>query len=283
VLDKLDVLKLADNTAVIFISDNGGHPVYTRNAPLRGGKSMLYEGGIRVPMIVRWPGRTKAGAVCDVTSDIADIYPTLMEIAGVDYSDFKTDATTDGESLMPLFSDLKNGKKAYGRDEFYHFYGKLGYGGFHNFATWATVRKGDFKLHYDYQGKVELYNITRDISEKNDLVNSKPKMAHDMLVQLTDWLRANCDDDYLPKPNPEFDPEATLRYGPYVGLEQLKASLKSKAGQTSRRPAKKVKKTEPTAPKPTLAKVRRKLESQIRAQKQTAYRLLVASSTTVTF
>jgi arylsulfatase A-like enzyme len=283
VLDKLDELKLADNTAVIFISDNGGHPVYTRNAPLRGGKSMLYEGGIRVPMIVRWPGRTKAGAVCDVTSDIADIYPTLMEIAGVDYSDFKVDTTTDGESLVPLFSDLKNGKKAYGRDEFYHFYGKLGYGGFHNFATWAIVRKGDFKLHYDYQGKVELYNIARDISEKNDLVNSKPKMAHDMLVQLTDWLRANCDDDYLPKPNPEFDPKTKLPYGPYVPLEQLKASLKSKAGQTSRRPAKKVKKTEPAAPKPTLAKVRRKLESQIRAQKQTAYRLLVASSTTVTF
>ncbi|NQV34423.1 MAG: sulfatase-like hydrolase/transferase, partial [Phycisphaeraceae bacterium] len=231
VLDKLDELKLTDSTAVIFISDNGGHPVFTRNAPLRGGKSMLYEGGIRVPMIVRWPGRTRADAVCDVTSDIADIYPTLMEIAGVDYSDFKADTTTDGESLVPLFSDLKNAKNRYDRDAFYHFYGKLGYGGFHNFATWAALRKGDFKLHYDYQGKVELYDIARDISEKHDLVNSKPKMALDMLVQLTDWLRANCDDDYLPKPNPEYDPKATLRYGPYVRLEPLKASLMSKAGQ----------------------------------------------------
>jgi arylsulfatase A-like enzyme len=225
ILDKLDEQKLSDNTAVIFISDNGGHPGFTRNTPLRGGKSMLYEGGIRVPMIVRWPGETKSAAVCDITSDIADIYPTLMEIAGVDYSDFKADKTTDGESLKPLFSDLENKKHAYSRNEFYHFYGKLGYVGFHNFATWATLRKGDYKLHYDYQGKVEFYNIAEDMFEKNDLVKSKPQMAHDMLVQLTDWLKANCNEAYLPKPNPKFNPKGKLPYGPYVPLEQLKASL----------------------------------------------------------
>lgn len=231
ILDKLDELKLSDNTAVIFISDNGGHPVFTRNSPLRGGKSMLYEGGIRVPMIVRWPGKTNAKAVCDVTSDIADIYPTLMDIAGVDYSDFKEDETTDGESLRPLFSDLENTKQAYSRDEFYHFYGKLGYKGFHNFATWATLRKGDYKLHYDYQGKVELYNIAEDMFEENDLAQTQAKMAHDMLVQLTDWLKANCNEAYLPKPNPNFDPHGELPYGPYVPLEQLKASLLIKANQ----------------------------------------------------
>jgi len=225
VMDKLDELKLADNTAVIFISDNGGHPVYTRNSPLRGGKSMLYEGGVRVPMIVRWPGKTKAGSICDVTSDIADIYPTIMEIAGVDYSDFKADKTTDGQSIKPLFTDLKNAKKGYRRQEFYQFYGKLGYKGFHNFATWATLRKGDYKLHYDYQGKVELYNISKDITESNDLTKSKPKLAHDMLVQLTDWLKANCNENYLPKPNPNFNPNGKLPYGPYVPLEQLKELL----------------------------------------------------------
>jgi arylsulfatase A-like enzyme len=225
ILDKLDELKLSENTAVICISDNGGHPVFTRNTPLRGGKSMLYEGGIRVPMIVRWPGKTKPGTICDVPSDIADIYPTLMEIAGVDYSDFKADKTTDGKTLTPLFADLTNAKLGYKREEFYQFYGKMGYIGFHNFATWATLRKGDYKLHYDYQGKAELYNIAKDMFEKNNLVKCKPKLTYDMLVQLTDWLRASCDDDYLPKPNPEFDPKATLRYGPYVRLEQLKASL----------------------------------------------------------
>jgi len=224
-LDKLDELKLADNTAVIFISDNGGHPVYTRNAPLRGGKSMLYEGGVRVPMIVRWGGKTKSGAVCDVPCDVADIYPTLMEIAGVDYGDFKADKTTDGQSLKPLFRDAANSKHAYSRDEFYQFYGKLGYKGYHNFATWATLRKDDYKLHYDYHGKVELYNIAEDMFEKNDLVKAKPKLAHDMLVQLTDWLKSSCNAAYLPKPNPKFNPKGKLPYGPYVSLDQLKASL----------------------------------------------------------
>ena len=229
ILDKLDALKLAEDTAVIFISDNGGHPGFTRNSPFRGGKSMLYEGGIRVPMIVRWPGKTEAGTVCNVTSDIADIYPTLMEIAGVDYSDFKADETTDGESLRPLFGDLENKTQRYSRDAFYHFYGKLGYKGLHNFATWATLRKGDYKVHYDYQGKVELYNIVEDMFETKDLAESRPKKAHDMLVQLTDWLKANCHEAYLPKPNPDFDPQGELPYGPYVPLEQLKASLTAKA------------------------------------------------------
>jgi arylsulfatase A-like enzyme len=84
-----------------------------------------------------------------VTSDVADIYPTNMEIAGIDYMDFKEDKTSDGESLKPLLSDLENTKNLYKRNEFYQFYGKMGYKGFHNFATWATLRKGDYKLHYD--------------------------------------------------------------------------------------------------------------------------------------
>jgi len=225
ILDKLDELKLSENTAVILISDNGGHPTYTRNSPLRGGKSMLYEGGVRVPMIVRWPGKTRAGSVCDVTSDIADIYPTIMEIAGVDYSDFQADETTDGESLVPLFSDLKNSNHAYGRTEFYQFYGKMGYEGFHKFATWATLRKGDYKLHYDYHGKIELYNISEDISEANDLAPTHPRLALDMLAQLTNWLTTNCNKVYLPTANPQFNPFGPLPFGPYLPLEELKESI----------------------------------------------------------
>ena len=154
-----------------------------------------------------------AGTKCNVTSDIADIYPTLMEIAGIDYNDFKEDKTTDGESLKTLFSDLKNAKNAYTRDEFYQFYGKMGYKGFHKFATWATLRKGDYKLHYDYHGKVELYNIAEDMFEQNNLVKNQPMMAHDMLVQLTDWLKANCNETYLPVANPDFDSTGELPYG----------------------------------------------------------------------
>ena len=225
ILDKLEELKLAANTAVIFLSDNGGHPEFTRNTPLRGGKSMLYEGGIRVPMIVRWPGRTQPGSVCAVPCDIADIYPTVMEVAGVDYDDFKADATTDGESLAPLFADPENKQRAYPRDTFYHFYGKMGYPGFHQFATWATLRQGDFKLHYDYQGKVELYRIPGDISEEHDLADTHPQLAREMLVRLTGWLKANCNAAYLPAPNPQFAPTGPLPHGSYIPIDRLLQGL----------------------------------------------------------
>ncbi len=128
--------------------------------------------------------------------------------------------------FMKLLNNLLR-RKGYKREEFYQFYGKMGYGGSHNFAAWATLRKGYYKLHYDYHGKGELYNIAQDIFEKDDLVKSKPKIAHDMLVQLTDWLNANCNEDYLPKHNPKFNPKGELPYGPYVPLEELKASLLS--------------------------------------------------------
>jgi len=226
ILDKIDELGLDQNTAVLFLSDNGGHPRWTKATPLRGGKSMLYEGGVRVPLVIRHPSLTTAGGKCDVPADVSDLYPTLMDIAGVDYSDYKADATTDGQSIRPLLADLANKREEYTRDEFYQFYGKMGYSGYHNFATWATLRKGDYKLHYDYHGKVELYNIANDIGEQNDLTNSNPKLAYEMLVQLTDWLESNCNESYLPKRNPKFDPEGPLPFGPYVPLEQLKSSLK---------------------------------------------------------
>ena len=257
IMDKLDELKLSDNTVVILISDNGGHPTFTRNTPLRGGKSMLYEGGIRVPMIVRWPGKTQPGTMCDVTSDVADIYPTIMEMAGVDYSDFKADETTDGESLVPLFSDLENRKKGYPRTDFYHFYGKLGYGGFHNFATWATFRKGDYKLHYDYQGKVELYHVANDMFEESNLVTQQPELALSMLVQLTGWLKDNCNPEYLPKPNSNFNPDKS-KFGPYVPLAQLKENLKTGNGVIPSNPILMAEAYEKLANKKTQPKGKRK-------------------------
>jgi arylsulfatase A-like enzyme len=186
---------------------------------------MLYEGGIRVPMIVRWPGRTQPGAACNVPADVADIYPTLMEIAGVDYRDFQADKTTDGKSLVPLFADLKNGQKNYPRDTFRWFYGKMGYSGYHQFATWAVLRKGDFKLHYDYHGKVELYDLATDISERHNLAAVRPQLAGELLDELTGWLQANCNPAYLPQANPDFDPHGPLPYGPYIPREKLKQSL----------------------------------------------------------
>ena len=230
-IDKLDALGLSENTLVILASDNGGHPRETSNAPLRGGKSMLYEGGIRVPMIVRWPGRIRAGAVSDVPTEVADVYPTLMEVAGANYDDFKSDPSTDGQSLVPLFTDPDNSRGGYTRGTFHWFYGKQGYGGFHNFATWAALRKGDFKLHFDYQGKVELYNIAEDLSEAHNLAPTRPELALEMLDELTGWLNANCSPAHLPEPNPDHDPAGPLPYGPYIPLEQLRASLSAQANQ----------------------------------------------------
>ena len=80
-------------------------------------------------------------------------------------------------------------------------------------------------MHYDYHGKVELYNIAEDISEKNDLIKNKPGLAYDMLVQLTNWLKDNCNEAYLPVANPNFDPKGELPYGQYVPLEELKSFL----------------------------------------------------------
>ena len=131
---------MGNDTAIIFLSDNGGHPGWTKATPLRGGKSMLYEGGVRVPLMIRLPSATTAGDKCNIPTDVSDIYPTLMDIAGVDYSDYKQDATTDGQSIKPLLGDLANKRKKYTRHEFYQFYGKLGYKDYHNFSTWATLR-----------------------------------------------------------------------------------------------------------------------------------------------
>ena len=225
ILDRLHELGLSENTVVVFLSDNGGHPRETRNTPLRGGKSMLYEGGIRVPMIVRWPGHAQPGSVCDVPTEVSDLYPTLMEIAGLDTADFHADPTTDGESLQPLLADPTNQQHGYSREAFYWFYGKRGYPGLHDFSSWAALRRGDYKLHFDYQGKVELYDLAADVGETSNLARVEPQRALDMLDELTAWLQANCPPVYLPAPNPEFDPNGPLPFGPYVPLPQLRAEL----------------------------------------------------------
>ena len=102
VLDEIDVLNLADNTLIVCMSDNGGHPDYTTNAPLRGSKRNLYEGGIRVPFIVRWPDHSPAGSICDTPVHGCDLFPTFVELAGA-----KADNVA-GLSLAPLLLDPVN-------------------------------------------------------------------------------------------------------------------------------------------------------------------------------
>ncbi|MFQ6130723.1 MAG: sulfatase-like hydrolase/transferase [Armatimonadota bacterium] len=213
VMDKLDELNLTDNTVVVFFTDNGGVGGYQRlgiqggeitsNLPLRGGKGMLYEGGIRVPMIVRWPGQVEPGSKCDVPVIGTDYYPTFLEMAGLEKA---AGQVLDGESLVPLLKQTGSLK----RDAiFWHFPAYLQGGG----GTWRTtpagaIRQGDFKLiEFFEDGTLELYNINQDIGEENNLAEEMPEKVRQLHRRLLDW-RKSVKAPVPTEPNPEYDPEA---------------------------------------------------------------------------
>lgn len=192
VLAKLDELKLAEKTVVIFASDNGGVGGYaeiggkgvTNNAPLRGGKGMLYEGGVRVPFIVRWPGVAPAGTTCSEPSIHVDVYPTLLEIAAAP----APKQTLDGVSLAPL---LRDPQAKLARDAIYvHFPGYL-----EGYATksWrttpvGTIQSGDWKLlEYFEDGRLELYNLADDPGEAKNLAATEPERAKALQAKLAAW------------------------------------------------------------------------------------------------
>jgi len=193
---KLDELGLTENTIVIFSSDNGGVGGYkalgikggeiTSNAPLKGGKGMLYEGGVRVPLFVRWPGVVKPASRCDEPVITVDFYPTLLEMAG---ASGPAGQPLDGESIVPLLKGTGGLK----RDAiFWHFPAYLQGGG----GTWRTtpagaVRKGQWKLiEFFEDGRLELYNIVRDIGEKDDLAGKMPEKAKELHNLLRDWRKS---------------------------------------------------------------------------------------------
>lgn len=194
VLAKIDELKLADNTVVIFSSDNGGVGGYreingkgvTDNAPLRGGKGMLYEGGVRVPFLVRWPGVIQPGSTCPEPTIHVDLFPTLLELAGA----AKPPQSLDGESLVPLFHDPKVHLK---REAIYtHFPGYLeGYGtGQWRTAPVGTIQAGDWKLLEFFEtGRLELYNLRDDPGEKTNLAERMPGKARELQTKLAAWRK----------------------------------------------------------------------------------------------
>jgi len=195
VMAKLDELGLAATTLVVFSSDNGGVGGYaeagvagargvTDNAPLRGGKGMLYEGGFRVPFIVRWPGVVKPGSVSAEPAASIDVFPTFLEAAGG-----KAGGGVDGVSLVPL---LRDPAASLGREALYwHFPGYLE--GNVKQGTWRTtpcgaVRAGDWKLLEFFEtGKTELYNLKDDPGERNDLAAREPERAKALQAKLAAW------------------------------------------------------------------------------------------------
>jgi len=206
ILDKLDRLKIAEDTVVFFFSDNGGVWGFSSMGPLRGGKGMLYEGGIREPMIIRWPGVTRAGTVCDVPVIAIDFYPTMLEMAGAPKPGSQI---LDGLSLVPL---LKGATALNRKAIFWHFpaYLEANYG----FpGTWRTtpagaVRAGDWKLiEFFEDGRLELYNLKNDISEKNNLADKMPEKTKELHQLLIQW-RKSVNAPVPTKPNPKYNPDA---------------------------------------------------------------------------
>lgn len=175
-LEALDQMGLREKTLVIFKSDNGSFGVDV--APLRGQKGYLWEGGIRVPWIVRWPGVVKPGSLCSVPVISTDVYPTLLEVA-----ELKPRKTLDGVSLLPLF----RGEKTWQRDALYFHYPNYA---FHrDNRLGSAVREGDYKLIRRYDDdSVELYNLDDDISEKVNLASRMPELAARLNAKLGRWL-----------------------------------------------------------------------------------------------
>ena len=216
----LKELGLSENTLLIFFSDNGGHGTFTCQEPLRGGKGMFYEGGIRVPMFVHWPGKVEAGTICDEPVISTDFYPTFVELAGTKPPG---NYPLDGRSLVSL---MEGGEELEREAIFWHFPAYLeSYKGLREasrdsiFRTRpvSVIRKGDWKLLHFHEEwildggetymatnhSVELYNLAKDPGEERDLANTETLKRDELLNDLLVWQQSI--HAPLPvEPNPDY-------------------------------------------------------------------------------
>jgi len=208
ILETLSACGLDERTLVVFFSDNGGlrqrfdgdGPVVTTNAPLRDEKGTLYEGGIREPLIVRWPGVVTPGSVCRAPVSSVDFYPTWLEAAGA-----QRDAghVLDGVSLTPLLA--QRGKPD--RDAlFWH------YPHYHHSTPASAVRQGDWKLlEFFEDGHLELYNLRKDLGETRNRAEEMPRKAEELQQKLASWRKTV--NAAMPTPNPDYDPARQHEWG----------------------------------------------------------------------
>ena len=203
IIAKLDELNLTDNTVVIFMSDNGGLSTLIRNensptanVPLRAGKGWLYEGGIREPMIIKWPGKIEPNTVCREVVTSTDFYPTMLEMAGLP---LLPKQHPDGQSLMPLLQQKGSLHRPAIYWHFPHYHGSGN-------RPSGAVRAGDYKLIEWYEnGRIELYHLKNDLSETNNLAESMPQKAAQLKQMLLIWRKQV--DARMPKPNPDWKNE----------------------------------------------------------------------------
>ena len=195
-LKKLNELKLDENTIIIFTSDNGGLSTSegspTCNSPLRAGKGWLYEGGIRVPLIIKYPGLHKTIAKVNTPVSSIDFFPTIIEMTGSD----QVKTAVDGVSIVPLLKNIK----IKDRPLFWHYphYSNQGV------EPGSAVRLGKYKLIDNFEkGRQELYDLEKDISESNDISETNPSETRELFNLLNDW-RKNSKAKMM-KPNPDWN------------------------------------------------------------------------------
>lgn len=203
----LDRAGLAEKTLVLFLSDNGGlvHQqdgvIVTSNAPLRDEKGSLYEGGIRVPAIARWPGRITAGTTSATPAITMDVYPTLLALAGVAPLPGQP---PDGVSLVPLFA--RPGATLPRDTLTWHL------PHYHHSTPASAIRRGDWKLIEFFEtDTVELYHLGQDVGETTNLAAREPARARELRAALADWRRAV--GARMPTPNPNYDPARASELG----------------------------------------------------------------------
>ena len=182
VLDQVKKIGLEDNTIVFFFSDNGGlstsEGTPTANTPLRAGKGWLYEGGIREPAIIKWPGRVKPGTVSDAVITSMDFYPTILEMVGLP---LRPDLHVDGKSLVPLLRQQVNQVHAAAYFHYPHRSNQRG-------TPCGAIRVGDYKLiNFFTDNKLELYNLKDDIGETKNLADTMPELRDSLLGMLHGW------------------------------------------------------------------------------------------------
>ncbi len=212
VLKKLDDLKLSDNTLLIFTSDNGGLATLegmqyapTFNAPLREGKGYLYEGGVRVACLMKWPGRIKPGTVTSEVACSIDLFDTILEATARGTKD-QPDAvgTRDGRSLVPIFG----GEKMKERPIFWHYPHYANQGS----RPGGAVRRGNWKLiEYYEDGRRELFDLSKDLSESRNLIAQKSDVATELAAELDKWRKEV--GAQMPTPNPDYKPNPPNKDG----------------------------------------------------------------------
>jgi len=198
-LEKLNELKIVDKTIVIFFSDNGGLEKDAKQTPLRSGKANLYEGGIRVPLIVRWPGVVKPAGICAEPVISVDFFPTFLEILGLN----EAKKTVDGVSFVSLLKQTGglNRKAIYWHYPHYHSAG---------IGPCGAIRSGNYKLIEWFDeticgtgNRFELYNLKEDIAEKNNLARQMPEKVEELSKSLATWR--NDVNAQMLTPNPDYN------------------------------------------------------------------------------